>query len=87
MEFDQKLDMIDEAIVREKRNAAREVYCDAWADGMLEGIDADILAETAITTVLEETIQDGGEPAALELLQNLMLRVKAGDFTVGKTLQ
>ncbi|MEO1702469.1 MAG: hypothetical protein AAFR71_10500 [Pseudomonadota bacterium] len=87
MDTNQKLTAIDEAIVREKRSAAREVYHDAWADGVLEGIDTDILAETAITTVLEETIQEGGEHAALALLEELMDRVKSGDFTLYKTLQ
>ncbi|MEM1378284.1 MAG: hypothetical protein AAGG69_12940 [Pseudomonadota bacterium] len=87
MDTDQKLTAIDEAIVREKRGAAREVYQEAWAEGVLEGIDTDILAETAMQTALEETILEGGEHAALALLEDLATRVKSGDFTLYKTLQ
>lgn len=87
MEAEQKLAALEEAILHEKRMAAREVYHEAWADGMLEGIDSDILAEIAISTALEETVGEEGEDAAIALLDRLRDRIVTGDFNLAKTLQ
>ena len=78
---------IEEIIAREKRIAALEFHSEAWADGVLEGIDAEILADAAIATALEETIRVLGEEAALELVDSLRERIVAGEFTMNRSIQ
>ena len=78
---------MDEIVEREKRMAALEVHSEAWADGAMEGIDADILADAAIATALEETIRELGEDAAIQLVETLRDRILAGEFSPSRTLQ
>lgn len=85
--MDQSQAELEELIENEKRLAAREVHTEAWNDGLLEGIDAQIMADTAIATALEETIVLIGEDEALLMLDALRERVAAGEFTKGRTLQ
>ena len=84
---DEKIAELDEAIAQEKRIVAREVHSEAWADGMIEGIDADILADAAVATALEEFIRTDGEEAALALVDSLRDRIIAGEFLPGRTIQ
>ena len=84
---DEKIAELDEVIAQEKRVAAREMQSEAWADGMMEGIEADILADAAIATALEELIRTDGEQSALLLVDNLRDRIIAGEFIPGRTLQ
>ncbi|TCD14266.1 hypothetical protein [Oricola cellulosilytica] len=85
--MDVTISEMDEIIAREKRDAALEVHSDAWADGTMEGIDADILADAAIATALEETIRELGEEAALALVETLRDRILTGEFTPNRSLQ
>lgn len=78
---------LEALIENEKRLAAREVHTEAWNDGLLEGIDASIMADTAIATALEETIAMVGEDEALAMLDALRERVAAGEFTKDRILQ
>lgn len=84
---DEKIAELDEVIAQEKRVAARAMQSEAWADGLLEGIEIDILADAAIATALEELIRNDGEHAALELVENLRDRIIAGEFLPERTLQ
>ncbi|MEM0899739.1 MAG: hypothetical protein AAGI92_07280 [Pseudomonadota bacterium] len=81
------LEELDSIIEREKRHMAREVHDEAWADGYLEGIDAQLLAEAAICRALEETVLLEGEDAALSLLESIRERVVSGDFNAHRTVQ
>lgn len=78
---------LEELIENEKRAAALEVHNEAWNDGLLEGIDASIMADTAIATALEETIALVGEDEALALVDTLRERLAAGEFTKNRILQ
>ena len=51
------LNDIDEMIVHEKMQAALEYQNEAWADGMADGIEAEIIADAAIALALRETIR------------------------------
>ncbi len=84
---DEKIAELDEVIAQEKRVAAREMQSEAWAEGLLEGIEIDILADAAIATALEELISVDGESSALTLVENLRDRIVAGEFIRGRTLQ
>lgn len=87
MEPDEKIEALENAIATEKRRAAREMQTDAWADGLLEGIETEILAEAAIATALEEIVDENGEEAALEAIDQMRDRLMAGEFTRLRTLQ
>ena len=78
---------LDDAIALEKRRAAREMQSEIWADGMLEGIETDILADAAMATALEEIVDENGEDAALAVIDDIRQRLVAGEFSRLRTLQ
>lgn len=78
---------LEQLIENEKRLAALEVHTEAWNDGLLEGIDASIMADTAIATALQETIALVGEDEALAMVDALRERLAAGEFTKNRVLQ
>ena len=81
------LNDIDEMIVHEKMQAALEYQNEAWADGMADGIEPEIIADAAIALALRETIRVQGEKAAETLLDSLRARLLAGEFSPARTLQ
>ena len=87
METEHKASALDDAITHEKRRAAREMQSEIWADGLLEGIETDILADAAMATALEELVDEGGEDAALAVIDEMRQRLVAGEFTRLRTLQ
>ena len=81
------LNDIDEMIVHEKMQAALEYQNEAWADGMADGIEPEIIADAAIALALRETIRVQGEKAAETLLDALRERMLAGEFSPERILQ
>lgn len=77
----------DEMIQAEKKQVAFEYHHEAWADGISDGIEADILAETAIATALTELVRLHGEKDVLELVETLRQRVEHGEFRADHILQ
>ncbi|MBB6260255.1 hypothetical protein FHS77_000779 [Paenochrobactrum gallinarii] len=71
---------LDELIAEEKKLAAIEYQNEAWADGISEGIESEILAEAAFATALTELIRDAGEDAALNLIEKMKEQIIAGGF-------
>ncbi|MCL7997412.1 hypothetical protein M8994_04050 [Brucella sp. 21LCYQ03] len=78
---------LDEMIAREKKLVAIEYQNEAWADGISEGIEPEILAEAAFTTALTELMRDAGEDAALELIEKMREQIIAGTFLPQRVLQ
>ncbi|WLR94693.1 hypothetical protein [Shinella zoogloeoides] len=81
------LNDIDEMIVHEKMQAALEYQNEAWADGMADGIEPEIIADAAIALALRETIRVQGEKGAEAMLESLRERMLAGEFSPGRILQ
>ena len=81
------LNDIDDMIVHEKMQAALEYQNEAWADGMADGIEPEIIADAAIAHALRETIRLHGEGSAEALLDSLRDRMLAGEFSTNRTLQ
>ena len=75
-----ELQELDELIRSEQRLAAMRLLGEAWAGSVYEGIEHDILADTALDTAFQEIIRIEGESGALERLSRLKERVLAGDF-------
>ena len=81
------LNDIDDMIVHEKMQAALEYQNEAWADGMADGIEPEIIADAAIGHAIRETIRIIGEHGAEALLESLRDRMLAGEFSPNRALQ
>ncbi len=77
---------IDAMVREEKRLTAVESHNEAWAEGLSAGIEADIIAEAALSTALSEFLRVSGEDAALALIDRVREMVVAGDFEPSKRL-
>ncbi|WAP69448.1 hypothetical protein [Jiella pelagia] len=78
---------LDEMIQAEKKQVALEYHNEAWADGMSDGIEAEILAETAITTALTELVRLHGEDDVVDMMETLRKRLEYGEFRPDRTIQ
>lgn len=85
--MEQGLGEIDEMIVHEKMQAALEYQTEAWADGMADGIEPEIIADAAIALAMREMVRVNGEDGAEALLEALKERVVAGEFSPQRILQ
>ena len=81
------LNDIDDMIVYEKMQAALEYQNEAWADGMADGIEPEIIANAAIAHAIRETVRMKGEQGAEALLESLRERMLAGEFSPSRILQ
>lgn len=70
----------------EQRRMALQNILDAWDDSLGEGVDADILATTAIFAALSDMVEAYGEEAVAEMANGLADRVRQGEFTLNRTL-
>ena len=77
---------LDAMIEHEKRQVALEYQGEAWAGGLSDGIEAEIMAEAAIETALGQMAEITGEDALLDYIESLKAKVLAGEF-VERTLQ
>ncbi|WP_092742305.1 hypothetical protein [Xaviernesmea oryzae] len=78
---------IDDMIVHEKMQAALEHQNEAWADGMADGIEPEIIADAAIALAMRETIRLRGEDGAEAMLVAVRERMLAGEFSPPRSLQ
>lgn len=76
---------LEALIEEEKRTTCAECHGAAWAEGLLAGIEPEIIAEAALTTALTELCKSGGEEALTALLERMRQRVMAGDFLPQRT--
>ena len=81
------LNDIDDMIVHEKMQAALEYQNEAWADGMADGIEPEIIADAAIVLAMRETVRIHGEDGAEAMLDSLRERILAGEFSPQRCLQ
>ena len=78
---------IDDMIVHEKMQAALEYQNEAWADGMADGIEPEIIADAAFALAMRETIRIHGEEGAEAILEQLKARMVAGEFSPTRSIQ
>lgn len=76
----------DEMAYREQAEAAFEYHGEAWAEGISDGIEPEILADTAIVNALAETVRARGEAYAVDILDKMRARMDAGDFSLDRNL-
>lgn len=68
----------------EQRRVALQNILDAWDEALAEGVDADILATTAIFAALSDMVEAYGEEAVAEMANGLPDRVRQGEFTLNR---
>ncbi|MFC4624145.1 hypothetical protein ACFO1V_02710 [Daeguia caeni] len=78
---------LEELIAHEKKLVAIEYQNEAWAEGVSEGIEPEILAEAAFTTALTELIGNAGEECALALLEKMREQIVSGALLKCRVLQ
>ena len=78
---------IEELIVQEKRQLAMEYIKDAWHDGIYDGIETEIMAETAMATALDALLKYYSEDRVQKILDDVKLRLSHGEFTEQKSFQ
>ncbi|MEM6462931.1 MAG: hypothetical protein AAF724_13540 [Pseudomonadota bacterium] len=81
------LSELDELIASEKMQAALEHQNDAWAEGVADGIEPEIIVDAAFVTVMREAIKLFGEEAAETMLEDLKKRVLTGEFSPERLIQ
>lgn len=80
-------DELDKLIQEEKHRVATEFFSEAWSSGLAEGIEASILAESALFTALSHLTEAEGEGTASHLVEALPERFECGHFLPNRSLQ
>jgi hypothetical protein len=74
---------IDAALApQDQKKAALRLMLDAFAEGDLDGIDPDCMAQAALFAALQEFVSTYGEEPVARLAERLPERVRNGEFTV-----
>jgi hypothetical protein len=66
----------------EQKRFALEAILAAWDEALRKGVDAEMLASTAIFAALADMVDIYGEEAVAEMCDGLPARVRAGEFTL-----
>jgi hypothetical protein len=68
--------------VAAQKQAALRLMLDAFAEGDLDGIDPDCMAQAALFAALKEFVAAYGEEPVAKFAESLPARVRNGEFTV-----
>jgi hypothetical protein len=66
----------------DQKQAALRLMLDAFAEGDLDGIDPDCMAQAALFAALKEFVAAYGEEPVAKFAERLPDRVRNGEFTV-----
>jgi hypothetical protein len=77
----------DEVTIAEKKRVALSYLAEAWEEAVAEGVDPEILAHAALFTALADLTSIYGEEAVAGLAERLPERVRAGEFTLDRSVQ
>ena len=75
------------AAAAEAKQLALRYILDAWDEAVYDGIDPDCIATAAIFAALSDMIGSYGEEPVALMCERLPERIRAGEFTLGKTTQ
>ena len=75
----------DQAPDHEQKRLALGCVNEAWAEGLLEGIDGDCLAHACLFTALAELVSTYGEEATARYVDGFGARVRNGEFSLALT--
>jgi hypothetical protein len=68
--------------ISEQKQAALRLMLDAFAEGDLDGIDPDCMAQAALFAALKEFVDAYGEEPVAKFAEKLPDRVRNGEFTI-----
>jgi hypothetical protein len=77
----------DDLAIAEKKRVALTYLSEAWDEAVAEGVDSEILAHAALFASLSDLITTYGEEAVAGLAERLPERIRAGEFTLEKSVQ
>ncbi|MGL4637428.1 MAG: hypothetical protein ACRCWF_15705 [Beijerinckiaceae bacterium] len=66
----------------EQKQAALRLMLDAFAEGDLDGIEIDCMAQAALFTAFKEFVMTYGEEPVARFAERLPDRIRNGEFTV-----
>ena len=78
---------LEALILEEKQRVATEFIQEAWNSAMQEGVEASILAESGLKTILTQYYAHGGENAVHKLIEGLAEKLRCGHFDADRVLQ
>ncbi|RPD37835.1 hypothetical protein C0030_000190 [Candidatus Liberibacter solanacearum] len=85
--MENKTQDLDTLLLHEKMQVAIEYQNEAWAGGMADGIEPEIIANAAITQAIRETVRLHGEEKVELLINSLISRMLAGEFSPERVIQ
>jgi hypothetical protein len=71
----------------EQKRLAFGCVKDAWAEGVLIGLDGDCLAQACLFAAIAELVSTYGEEATAQYAENLGARIRAGEFSLDRARQ
>jgi len=77
----------DDVTIAEKKRVALTYLAEAWEEAVAEGVDPEILAHAALFTALADLVSTYGEEAVAGLAERLPERIRAGEFSVDRSVQ
>ena len=66
----------------EQKRLALSYVREAWADGLMEGVDGDCLAQACLFSAFAELVATYGEDAAARYAEGLGARIRNGEFSL-----
>jgi len=66
----------------EQKRVALGYVQEAWAEGRLDGIDGDCMAQAALFAAFIELVSTYGEEAAADYAEGLAGRIRNGEFSI-----
>lgn len=67
---------------QEQKKVALGYLHEAWAEAILDGVDADCMAQACLFAALSEMVSTYGEEAAARFTEGLAARIHNGEFSV-----
>ena len=71
----------------EEKQAALSYLHEAWAEALLDGVDADCMAQASLFTALSEFVSTYGEEATAKFAEGFPARIRNGEFSVQRSCQ
>lgn len=71
----------------QEKNIALEYLAEAWNEAEEDGVEAQALAHASLFAALATLVQAHGEESAAILIETLPMRIRAGEYTLDRSLQ
>ena len=71
----------------EERQLALEYLADAWNEATTDGLESEALAHAALFAALATLVRNYGEENVAQLAEKLAERIRAGEYTLDRSIQ